>query len=38
VEQARASGATLVSLGPRTLRADTAPTVVLTALWSAWGW
>jgi len=38
VDQARAAGATLVHLGPRTLRAETAPTVVLTALWTAWGW
>ena len=34
----RAAGATLVNLGPRTLRAETVPTVVLTALWTAWGW
>ena len=38
VAQGRRAGAKLISLGPRTLRADTAPTVVLTALWSAWGW
>jgi 16S rRNA (uracil1498-N3)-methyltransferase len=38
VEQARTAGATLIHLGPRTLRAETAPTVVLTALWTAWGW
>jgi 16S rRNA (uracil1498-N3)-methyltransferase len=38
VEQGRAAGATLVHLGPRTLRAETVPTVVLTALWTAWGW
>jgi 16S rRNA (uracil1498-N3)-methyltransferase len=25
-------------LGPRTLRAETAPTVLLSALWTAWGW
>jgi len=25
-------------LGPRTLRAEAAPTVSLTALWTAWGW
>lgn len=38
VEDARKAGATLVHLGPRTLRAETVPTVVLTALWTAWGW
>jgi 16S rRNA (uracil1498-N3)-methyltransferase len=38
VEQARAAGVSLVHLGPRTLRAETVPTVVLTALWTAWGW
>ena len=32
------AGARLMHLGPRTLRAETAPTVVLSALWSAWGW
>jgi 16S rRNA (uracil1498-N3)-methyltransferase len=38
VEQARAVGVSLIHLGPRTLRAETVPTVVLTALWTAWGW
>jgi 16S rRNA (uracil1498-N3)-methyltransferase len=38
VEQARAAGVSLVHLGPRTLRAETVPAVVLTALWTAWGW
>jgi len=38
VEQARSAGADLIHLGPRTLRAETVPTVVLTALWTAWGW
>jgi 16S rRNA (uracil1498-N3)-methyltransferase len=28
----------LVHLGPRTLRAETAPTVLLSALWTRWGW
>ena len=32
------AGARLVHLGPRTLRAETMPTVVLSALWSGWGW
>jgi 16S rRNA (uracil1498-N3)-methyltransferase len=27
-----------VHLGPRTLRAETAPTVLLSALWAVWGW
>jgi len=30
--------AELMPLGPRTLRAETAPTVLLTALWTEWGW
>ncbi len=28
----------VVSLGPRTLRAESAPAVALTLLWAAWGW
>jgi 16S rRNA (uracil1498-N3)-methyltransferase len=35
---AEGTGATLVHLGPRTLRAETAPTVMLSALWTVWGW
>lgn len=35
---ARQSSATCVRCGPRTLRAETAPTVVLSALWTFWGW
>jgi len=31
-------GVTLVHLGPRTLRAETAPTVLLSSLWTVWGW
>lgn len=38
VEQAVAAGARLLSLGPRTLRAETAPVVALTLVSSAWGW
>jgi 16S rRNA (uracil1498-N3)-methyltransferase len=38
VEHARAVGVSLIHLGPRTLRAETVPTVVLTALWTVWGW
>jgi len=38
VEHAREAGVSLIHLGPRTLRAETVPTVVLTALWTAWGW
>ncbi len=38
VEQAVAVGARLLSLGPRTLRAETAPVVALTLVSSAWGW
>jgi 16S rRNA (uracil1498-N3)-methyltransferase len=38
LDAARHAGATLVQCGPRTLRAETAPTVVLSALWTVWGW
>jgi 16S rRNA (uracil1498-N3)-methyltransferase len=38
VEQAAASGVELWRLGPRTLKAELAPTVALSALWAAWGW
>jgi 16S rRNA (uracil1498-N3)-methyltransferase len=38
IEAAQRQGATLVHLGPRTLRAATAPTVLLSALWTVWGW
>ncbi len=38
VEQAVAAGARFLSLGPRTLRAETAPVVALTLVLSAWGW
>jgi 16S rRNA (uracil1498-N3)-methyltransferase len=31
-------GAEFVHLGPRTLRAETAPTVLLSVLWTTWGW
>jgi 16S rRNA (uracil1498-N3)-methyltransferase len=31
-------GARFVGLGPRTLRAETAPIVILSALWTHWGW
>ena len=33
-----AAGARRVSLGPRTLRGDLAPAVLLSALWTSWGW
>jgi len=38
VEQALAAGARAMSLGPRTLRAETAPVVALTLVAAAWGW
>jgi 16S rRNA (uracil1498-N3)-methyltransferase len=38
VEQAVRCGARLMPLGPRTLRAETAPTVALSVLWTHWGW
>lgn len=38
LDAADALGAHFVSLGPRTLRAELAPVVALTALWTTWGW
>lgn len=38
VARARAAGAVSLSLGPRTLRAEIAPTVALAVLWARWGW
>jgi 16S rRNA (uracil1498-N3)-methyltransferase len=38
IDRAVARGATLVNLGPRTLRAETAPTVLLASVWTIWGW
>jgi 16S rRNA (uracil1498-N3)-methyltransferase len=38
VEAALSAGARLVHLGPRTLRAEIAPTVLLSSLWTRWGW
>ena len=38
VAEARRHGAQALSLGPRTLRAETAPVVALTTLWTRWGW
>lgn len=38
VQQATAAGARPLGLGPRTLRAETAPTVALSCLWTLWGW
>ena len=38
IDIARRHGAMFVHLGPRTLRAETAPTVLLSALWTLWGW
>jgi 16S rRNA (uracil1498-N3)-methyltransferase len=35
---AREAGAVALSLGPRTLRAELAPTVALSVLWTRWGW
>jgi 16S rRNA (uracil1498-N3)-methyltransferase len=32
------TGARFATLGPRTLRAETAPTVALSGLWTLWGW
>jgi len=38
VGQAIAAGARALSLGPRTLRAETTPTVALTLVSATWGW
>jgi len=35
---ARAAAVTGISLGPRTLRAETAPAIALAGMWTAWGW
>ena len=35
---ARDAGTTLMSLGPRTLRAESVPAIALAALWTVWGW
>jgi 16S rRNA (uracil1498-N3)-methyltransferase len=38
VEQAIAAGVEPLTFGPRTLRAELAPTVALSLLWARWGW
>jgi 16S rRNA (uracil1498-N3)-methyltransferase len=38
VRLAASLGAQLWRLGPRTMKAETAPTVALAALWTLWGW
>jgi 16S rRNA (uracil1498-N3)-methyltransferase len=38
VRIARSAGAHAISLGPRTLRAETAPIVALSLVFAAWGW
>jgi 16S rRNA (uracil1498-N3)-methyltransferase len=38
IRQAAAAGARRLDLGPRTLRAEVAPAVALTVLWTRWGW
>jgi 16S rRNA (uracil1498-N3)-methyltransferase len=38
IEAALRSGALPLVFGPRTLRAEIAPTVALSALWDRWGW
>jgi 16S rRNA (uracil1498-N3)-methyltransferase len=38
VRLAASLGADLWRLGPRTMKAETAPTVALAALWTLWGW
>lgn len=38
IEMARKCGARARHLGPRTLRAESAPIVLLSVLWTEWGW
>jgi len=38
IARAQTAGARVMHLGPRTLRAETAPVVALTVLWTEWGW
>jgi 16S rRNA (uracil1498-N3)-methyltransferase len=38
VDAATAAGARFVHLGPRTLRAEIVPAVLLSSLWTTWGW
>ena len=38
VEAARGAGVEPLSLGPRTIRAELAPIVALSSLWTRWGW
>jgi 16S rRNA (uracil1498-N3)-methyltransferase len=38
IDLATRRGAKLLNLGPRTIRAETAPTVFLSSLWTIWGW
>jgi 16S rRNA (uracil1498-N3)-methyltransferase len=38
LRQADEAGARRLNLGPRTLRAEAAPAVALTVLWTRWGW
>ena len=38
IEQAVGAGAIPITLGARTLRADAAPIVALSMLWTTWGW
>lgn len=38
IDQAHRVGAVPITLGPRTLRADAAPIVALSVLWTTWGW
>ena len=38
VDRLHQRGTAFLGLGPRTLRAEAAPTVALAALWAQWGW
>jgi 16S rRNA (uracil1498-N3)-methyltransferase len=38
IETGLARGARIFTLGPRTIRAESAPLVLLSSLWTQWGW
>jgi 16S rRNA (uracil1498-N3)-methyltransferase len=38
LRDAAQAGASMIALGPRTLRAESVPAIALSALWTSWGW
>lgn len=38
LSEALRAGASMIALGPRTLRAEAVPAIALSALWTSWGW